>query len=59
MVRHTCSSPLVEVLGSFGINGLRENSHVKYWAIRCVTGMRVDMGCDRILTYGKLLDVLW
>ena len=46
MVRHTCLSPLVEVLGSFGISGLREKSHVKYWAIRCVTGMRIDMGCN-------------
>ena len=33
MVRHTCLSPLVEVLGRFGINGLREKSCVKYWAI--------------------------
>ena len=29
MVRHTCLSPLVEVLGSFRINTLREKSHVK------------------------------
>ena len=46
MVRHTCLSPLVEVLGSFGINGLCENSRVKNRAIKCITSMRVDMGCN-------------
>ena len=48
MGRHKCLSPLVEVLGSFGINRLREKSYVKYRAIRCVTGMCVDMGCDSL-----------
>ena len=46
MVRHMYLSPLVEVLGSFGINGLRKKSRVKYRAIRCVTGMRIDTGCN-------------
>ena len=44
MVRHTCSSPLVEVLGSFTINVLHEKSHVKYQVFRCVTGMCIDTG---------------
>ena len=48
MVRHTCLSPLLEVLGSFGINGLREKSRVKYRAIKCVTGMRVDTGYNSL-----------
>ena len=48
MVRYMCLSPLVEVLGSFGINGLHEKSCVKYRAIKCVTSMHVDMGCDSL-----------
>ena len=46
MVRHTCLSLLVEVLGSFGINALLKKSGVKYRVIRYVTGMRIDTGCD-------------
>ena len=46
MVHRMCSSPLVEALGSFAINVLREKSHVKYWVVRCVTGMHADTECD-------------
>ena len=39
-------SELQGPLGSFGINGLREKSHVKYRAIRCITSMHIDTGCN-------------
>ena len=48
MVHHMDKSPLVEVLGNFGINALREKSHVRFQVIRCVTGMHVDTGCDSL-----------
>ena len=48
MVRRMCSSPLVEVLGSFAINALHEKSHVKYRVVRCITDIHVDTGCDSL-----------